>query len=122
MKSAKMNPVFSTKRLRVFMAKIVPDPASHHLESDFFFVCRTDIDCPMVVVSATCLRLSGQTVLQGIQINDLHRRLGLATELWRGIEQYYGEDIDGDPVSESGEAFYRCFYLREHEKARKDGA
>lgn len=102
-------PAFITKRLRVFKASIVPAPNHHHHQRDFFFACRTDTDCPMVVVSATCWRLGPQSVfgdvahVELIETSALHRRDGLATELWRGIEVYYGVPVHGDAATDEGQ-------------------
>ena len=104
-------PCFTTERLRVFKASIVPCPDCQHDRRDFFFACRTDVDCPMVVVSATCWPLGAQSVIgdivyvELIETSALHRRNGLATELWHGIEKYYGKPIHGDPSTDEGEKF-----------------
>lgn len=110
-----MNPLFTTKRLRVFMAKITPDPAAQHMERSFFFACRTDTDCPMVVVSATCLMFdkptfmcpNGEIYVEMIETNVLHRRDGLATELWQGIEDHYGRKLEGEAVTRLGQKFLK---------------
>lgn len=104
-------PCFVTKRLRVFKAHVVFDPSQGHMPRDFFFACRSDVDCPMVIVSATVHRMPAKSVFgdialcELIETSALHRRKGFATELWRGIAEHYGVPLEGDPVTPAGRKF-----------------
>ena len=42
-----------------------------------------------------------------IETSQLHRRQGLATELWQGMEKYYGVPVEGDPVTKEGRLFMK---------------
>jgi hypothetical protein len=116
-------PVFTTERLRVFKVTIVPDPRQQHMQRDFFFACRTDIDCPMVVVSATCWKLPAQSALgecvhvELIETSALHRRCGLARELWLAVEKFYGLELHGTPTTEDGEKFMSALEAAENAAA-----
>lgn len=97
-------PAFTTKRMRVFKMRVVPDPAQRHFPRDFFCGFRTDIDCPMAMAFATVWAEFGHMV-ELLEVSALHRREGFATELWDGLSDYYGCQVKGDPATEDGERF-----------------
>lgn len=98
-----MRPDFETDRLMVFRAEFQPSPL--HRPRALFFGVRTDADCPMAVVFATVWFDAGilGNHLELIETSELHRREGLATELWRGIEKQYGIELTGTPTTDAGE-------------------
>jgi hypothetical protein len=93
---------FETDRLRVYELDLIPIPGINYVRT-IYLAFRTDIDWPFPCVTFT---MHAENV-EMAATHDFHRKEGLATELWFGIERYLGREIDGDPVTKSGERLMR---------------
>lgn len=95
-----MDPTFKTARLNVFEVEILP--TDNHEPRLVYLGVRHDIDCPMVIATATVWW--GMRWLEMVEVNDLHRRQGIGLEFLNGIEEHLATDLHKNAVSEAGEA------------------
>ena len=95
--------VFKTKRMNVFMD--VRKYTDHNTKRMLFIGMRTDIDCPRVAVNAMVNFQVPHVMpyyMDWIETSESHRRIGLAEELWAGIEKHLGDEVAGDGASDAG--------------------
>lgn len=108
------DPVFTTDRLRVFLLQCIPSDGVY-CEKDVFVAFRTDDEVAYPVCTATLDLPAGEYAnrhyVEWIETNEGHRRNGIARELLKGIERYYGDcDIQMDGATDAGDAFVDAWY------------
>lgn len=99
-------PTLTTRRLRAWAVPAAPSPVNR--PRWLIVACRSDMDLPAVVATAVLWRcpMLG-LVMDHMEVSPAHRRTGLATELWRGLERWAGERIAGIGTSVGGRALVR---------------
>lgn len=105
---------FCTDRLRVYETSLVPVPGVHEFARTVFLAFRTDVDCPYPV----CICTVWGSMVEMIETNDLHRRKGLAAELWLGLEKLIPL-LHGDPVSVGGKGLLNSVKKRRRSRRSK---
>ena len=99
---------FETHRLRVFVCQMQPAP--HNAVRDVFIAFRTDQDRPLVCATASVWL----STIDWAEVTTEYRREGFWTELRKGIEKYYGHEIDGNGATEEGDKFLDAWEERKH--------
>lgn len=110
-----MKPEFTTDNLWVYKAIVKPTP--HNTRRMIFLAFVSDEDLPRIAVSAMVnfpIKPQGERFPEGfppyldwIETGVTHRRQGLASELWSGIEKHLGEPLFATGASHAGKALCR---------------
>lgn len=96
-----MAPDFVTKRLRVFCVEL--SPSDVNLPRSVFIACRNDEDRPMVCATAVVWRESPLGAwVEWVEVSTAHRRMGIGTELVRGIGKHLKVRLEMAAVTDEG--------------------
>lgn len=98
------NPTFQTARFDVFYQRIVRNPAlgcSRHVYQAWYRF--KDVPYPV------CLITCWANTVEFVEVNILHRRRGVATEVLRALEQRHQVSFEMRGLTSAGAEFIRAY-------------
>lgn len=103
-----MKPAFSTERFDVFQLTCDGGSAVYCDKEVFVAMCRSE-DVMGVACTVTIDRSTEMDYLEWVEVRELERRRGFATEIIRGIEKYLNTELTMDGATEAGDGFVETY-------------